>query len=467
MNRSISTHLIALQITCLFLFPLTSFAADFNPHLIITDNDLTAHESMTAAEIQEFLNIQKSGIASMSFVDADGSMRSAAEIIALAAKEERISPRYMLVVLQKEQGLISAKNPTPKQLDWAAGYGVCDACGMDDPSIQKFRGFATQVRYSAGVMRYYYDNLQFGWIKRSGQQYTIDNISVTPLSHATGFLYTYTPHINGNKNFWRLWNQWFTRVYPDGSVIKATGDSTVYLLQDGKRRQFLSKAAFVSRYSEDSILTVESSDLASYPQGTNISIPNYTIVRGSSSMLFMLIDNVKHPIASESVLKTIGYNPGEIEEVADEELSAYTSGTFITTASLYPLGAVIQEKKSKQLYYVKNGVRYVIPSMDVLKVNFPTKKIITLDLKQIAKFEFDPTKVVSFRDGTLLSMTGSRDIYVVSNGKLRLIANEGVFANLGYQKKNIIKTTEQSLLTFPLGDTITDITAGKTQVAGR
>jgi hypothetical protein len=279
-------------------------------------------------------------------------------------------------------------------------------------------------------------------------------------------LYTYTPHISGNKNFWKIWSQWFTNFYPDGSVIKVAGENTIYLIENGKRRPFMNKAAFVSRFSESAILPVEQADLAIYPLGTNISIPNYSIVRSPSGMMFMLIDAVKHPIASTAVFKTIGYNPGEVEDISDEELSTYTSGTFITTASMYPLGAVIQEKKSKQLYYVKNGVRYVIPSADVAKANFPNKKIISLDLKQIAKFEFDPTKVVSFRDGTLLSMKGSREVYVVSAGKLRLIPNDNVFNNLGYQKKNVIETNEQALTSFPLGEPVTDL-VGKTQVAAR
>ncbi|MDQ5931729.1 MAG: hypothetical protein QG607_430, partial [Patescibacteria group bacterium] len=93
-------------------------------------------------------------------------------------------------------------------------------------------------------------------------------------------------------------------------------------------------------------------------------------------------------------------------------------------------------------------------------------KIISLDLKQIAKFEFDPTKVVSFRDGTLLSMKGSREVYVVSASKLRLIPNDNVFNNLGYQKKNVIETNEQALTSFPLGEPVTDL-VGKTQVAAR
>jgi len=466
MTRKISIKIIAFNVACALLFPGFAQAIDFNPHLIISDNDLTAHQAMSVADVQNFLDTQKSGIATMQFPDADGSMRTAAEIIVSAAAEERISPRYMLVMLQKEQSLISAKNPTQKQLDWATGYGICDSCSMEEPAVQKFRGFATQVRRSAGIMRYYYDNIAQGWIKRAGQQYSIDNTAVVPESHATAFLYTYTPHITGNKNFWKIWTQWFLSVYPDGSIIKASGDATVYLIQDGKRRPFLSKAALVSRFNESAILNVETSDLASYPLGTSISVPNYTIVRTPSGTMFMLIDNVKHPIASAAVLKIIGYNPGEVEDIPDEELATYTSGTFITSASLYPLGAVIQEKASKQLYYVKNGIRYVIPSLDVAKANFPNKKIVTLDLKQIAKFEFDPTKVVSFRDGSLIQMRGAKEVYVVSNGTLRLIPSETVFNNLGYQKKNIITTTEQSITNFPLGAPVTD-TVGKTQIAGR
>lgn len=466
MKIKISNSIIAAHIFYAILFPLATRAAEFNPHLIISDNDLTAYQAMSVKDVQDFLDSQRSGIGSMKFTDVDGSDRTAAEIIVAAAAEERISPRYILVVLQKEQSLISSKNPTQKQLDWATGYGICDACSMEDPSLQKFRGFATQVRRSAGIMRYYYDNTKFEWIKRAGQQYSIDRTIVTPQSNATAFLYTYTPHISGNKNFWKIWSQWFTNFYPDGSVIKVAGENTIYLIENGKRRPFMNKAAFVSRFSESAILPVEQSDLAIYPLGTNISIPNYSIVRSPSGMMFMLIDAVKHPIASNAVFKTIGYNPGEVEDISDEELSTYTSGTFITTASMYPLGAVIQEKKSKQLYYVKNGVRYVIPSADVAKANFPNKKIISLDLKQIAKFEFDPTKVVSFRDGTLLSMKGSREIYVVSAGKLRLIPNDTVFSNLGYQKKNVIETNEQALTSFPLGEPVTDL-VGKTQVAAR
>lgn len=465
MRRTFVVFLISQILLGSFL-PFIAKAAEFNPHLIISDTDLTAYQTMTVQDVQNFLDAQGSAIAKMKFQDSDGIMKSAAEIIIAAAVEDKINPRYILVVLQKEQSLVTSKNPSQKQLDWATGYGVCDSCSMNDPSIQKFRGFATQVRRSAGIMRYYYDNISQNWIKRAGQAYTIDSQTVTPQSNATAFLYTYTPHIHGNQNFWKLWNQWFTKVYPDGSLLQAAGDEIIYLIHNGQRKPFKTKSAFISRYNPETVLKVQPADLSSYEVGSPISLPNYSLLRTPSGMLYLLIDDTKHPIASQAILKTLGYNPEEIEDVTDEDVAQYKNGTFITSASLYPLGAIVQEKKSKQLYYAKNGIRYVIPSMDVVTTNFPKKKIVTLDVKQLAKLEFDQSKVVTFRDGALLSVKGSPYVYVVSNGKLRWIPNEGVFNSLGYQKKNIIYTAEQTLITIPTGGPLAD-TASPTRAAGQ
>lgn len=464
MRRTIIFCVIA-QLFLGVLSPTLAFGAEFNPHFIISDTDLTAYDTMSVADVQSFLDANGSAIGKMRFIDEDGIEKTAAEIIVAAAIEERINPRYILVVLQKEQSLIASKNPTQKQLDWATGYGICDACSMNDPSLQKFRGFAIQVRRSAGVMRYYYDNLSQGWIKRAGQSYNISNQTIIPQSNATAFLYTYTPHVQANLNFWKIWNQWFTKVYPDGSLLQAMGDDIVYLIKNGARLPFASKAALVSRYNPETILTVQPGELSSYNLGSSIKLPNYSLVRTPSGMLFLIIDDTKHPIASQAILKKLGYNPDEIEDVTEEDIASYTPGTFITSASLYPLGAILQDKTTKQLYYAKNGIRYVIPSMEVVKVNFPNKKVTIVDAKQLAQLQFDPTKVVSFKDGTLVSVKNSPYIYVVSNGMLRWIPNEGVFKTLGYQTKNIIYTDEQTLIALPTGEPLVD-TTGQTRAAG-
>lgn len=451
-----------------WFIPTIARAADFNPHFILSDNDLTGYDTMSQAEIQSFLDVQPGALKTMRFADQDGQAKPVAQIIFEAAKEERISPRYLLVVLQKEQGLISDATPSAKQLDWATGYGVCDACSLEDPSIQKFRGFATQVRDAAGLMRWYYDNLATQtWIKRAGLAYTIDNTTVIPQSNATAFLYNYTPHLSGNKNFWKLWSAWWQRFYPDGSLLQPANDKTVYLVQGGLKRALASWSALTSRFDPNLIIKVQPQDLAGYADGPKIILPNYTLARTPNGTTYLLVDDLKHPLASAAVFKQLGYNPAEVEDVSEEDLAGYQSGTFITTASVYPLGAVVQEKKTQNYYYVRNGERQIIPHPDIIKVNFPKKKTIVLDNKTLVKYPLQ-NKPLLFKEGTLLGVKGSPFIYVISNGTRRYIPNESTFKFLGFQTKNIFPTSEQALSAVPEGAPLPDTaTPAQNQIASR
>lgn len=439
------------------VLPNPIFAArEFNPHLIITDAELTAYDTMSVGDIQKFLEVNYSGLKSLKFPDTDGTERTSAEIIFATAREAQINPRYILVTLQKEQSLISTKRPSQKQLDWATGFGICDDCSMDDPALQKYKGFAQQVRRSANIMSFYRENAAQGWIKKANISYPIDGASITPLSNATGFLYTYTPHIAGNKNFWKLWNQWFAKIFPDGTLVQATGEKQIYLIQDGRRRPFKNKAALASRYDARLVLAVQPTDLVAYEQGRSIALPNYSLVRVPSGTIFLLIDDIKHPIASQQVFRSLGFHPGEIDDVTDDDLTPYATGTFITKASLYPLGVIAQERKTKQLYYIKNGIRGIIPSKEILAINFPKKKPIIMNVQQLEKIPLT-IEPIQFKDGVLLVTKGSKDVYVMSNGLRRRFENETTFKNLGYQKKNIHVISEQTMSGIPEGDIVQEV----------
>ena len=63
---------------------------------------------------------------------ASGTNRKASYVIYDSAQKYNISPKYLLVKLQKEQSLVTEDSPTQKQLDWAAGFAVC-CCGNIQP----------------------------------------------------------------------------------------------------------------------------------------------------------------------------------------------------------------------------------------------------------------------------------------------------------------------------------------------
>ena len=120
---------ITLATALNLLFPYGVFAAEFNPNFLLSDEELQNWPSMTTVDIQAFLENHGGALSTLKIADVEGKERPVSYIIGTAAQKHRINPKYLLVKLQKEQSLITEKNPTQKQLDGATGYGITDGCG--------------------------------------------------------------------------------------------------------------------------------------------------------------------------------------------------------------------------------------------------------------------------------------------------------------------------------------------------
>ena len=123
---------------------------------------------------------------------------TAAQMIADAASAWGVSPKVILVTLQKEQSLISDSSPSQRALDWAMGCGK-----MDSGTLYQYQGFGNQIWGGARAL----SKNQGNW--HAGITLTIDGTAVSPSDAATYSLYRYTPHFHGNTLFWRLYWRYF------------------------------------------------------------------------------------------------------------------------------------------------------------------------------------------------------------------------------------------------------------------
>jgi hypothetical protein len=172
-------------------------ATQFDPTTIMSDSsfrDVTG----SAAEIQAFLNQQPGSLKSYRGRDHNGVTKSAAEMIADAAAAWNVSPKVILVTLQKEQSLLARANPSGTAMDWALGVGKTDSS-----TLYRYKGFGNQIWYGAATL----NNNAERW--KPGAQLTIDGNYLTPSNGATHSLYRYTPHIRGNTSFWMLYWRYF------------------------------------------------------------------------------------------------------------------------------------------------------------------------------------------------------------------------------------------------------------------
>lgn len=453
---SIRTFFTILAINSLLLTssPLAVWAFSFNPNFVISDSEMTDSDSMSEREIQQFLDAYGT-LGTREFTDIDDEEKPAARIIYEAAQRNGINPRMILIMLQKEQSLVDDTSPTQNQLDWAMGYGICDNCNYNTSSAQRFRGFAKQInsatlQFTEGYLLDLEERGETVMGFGPGITVTIDDESVTPANNATAALYTYTPHLHGNSNFAKLWYAWFTHEYPNGTLMQNTEDGGVWLIQDGFRRPITSRTALLTRFNERFLVPVTPSTLASYVQGTAISLPNYSLLRSPRGTVYLLVDDTLRGIASQEAFRSIGFNPDDIIDVTQEELDAYEEGEPITTDTQYPQTVLLQDQTTGGVYAVQDGKKAPIMSKEIMNIRFEGASLTPTDPELLAKYE--TTDPVLFPDGTLVGATGEPSVFVISDGERRPILDEQTFLGLGWNWNQVVWTNTKSLELHPLGE---------------
>ena len=229
MKNKINLFCFLFSVVCCLALAQNAHADDnFDPNYVISDFEVLNYDSMDLNEIQEFLEDKGSYLANykiksctkkdiLNKTECSGKMMSGAEIIYDRAITNKINPKFLIVLLQKEQSLIEDSSPKQSQLDWATGYGCPDG---GNGCLPNWKGFWKQINSASLQFIDYMENPNL-YTYKAGETYTFTNpystteketTLVTPANQATAGLYNYTPHVyNGNYNFYKIWQRYFTR----------------------------------------------------------------------------------------------------------------------------------------------------------------------------------------------------------------------------------------------------------------
>lgn len=458
-GRSIAAVLLfAAVFSALALGPLPSAAAVFNPHVILSDAELRDADAMSFADIVAFL-ARKGRLGEAFDVDPnDGLLKGAAQLIDDAAKRHRVNPKVLMTILQKESSVVESSAPTARQLEWAMGYALCDGCFRTAPLPLKFRGFAKQVDGAAGWIDWYFANPAETGLRVPGVTYVIDHYKVTPMNLATAAMYNYTPHLHGNRLFWTIWNRWFGdgsvgMNFPDGTLIRNSGTGAVALMQGGRVRAITNASVLATRFGSAQSVELSSYEFDALRQaapGKPVRFPDLSLVRTEDRTVYLLIGARKRRIASADVFAKIGFNPEEVEDVRAEDVAEYADAEPITIGSSFPLGELLQDRKTGGIYYAEAGVKRPLWDRALLTVNFSGRPIVPTAATELAKLTTG--EPVRFVDGVLLKTPESPAVYVISGGKKRAIPNEDTFMLFGYTWADIVTTSRKALDLHPTGD---------------
>lgn len=212
--------------------------------------------------------------------------KSAAQIIYEVSLSCGVNPKVMLVLLQKEQTLVTDDWPWPIQYRSATGFGCPDTAPCD----AEYYGFFNQVYHGARQFKRYalYPN-SYNYIA-GRNNYILYNpnsscggSTVYIQNQATAGLYVYTPYqpnqaaLNnlygtgdscsayGNRNFWRMYNDWFGSTFAAPYYSSFIGQGTYPTLEPGSQA-----SSYILFKNHGTLAWYDDTSISQAPAGTNV-----------------------------------------------------------------------------------------------------------------------------------------------------------------------------------------------------
>jgi LysM repeat protein len=423
-------------------------ASRFDPGLIISDSVFYDFGTMKVADIQRFLESKvptckaKAGAPTClrNYVDdeldkpgEDGKClpmvakpaQTAAQIIYDISHACSINPKVLLVVLQKEQGLIQSVNPTPYMYKAAMGFG----CPDSDPAIcgKVHSGLFNQLYKAAGQLQWYGDargSFTYMKVGRTSNVRYSPNAScgtkpVLIKSIATTALYYYTPYTPndaamknlygsgdscsayGNRNFWRFYTDWFGSTIGGGFLLKSASSGT-YLIVDNNK-YLVSDADLLAAISPLGPVGVISQDyLNTFTDAGALS----RVVKAVTGQYYFVEGGKKYTFSSCDLAAQFGLDCTTAVQLTASQLAAFANGGSMTT---YVPG------EGSSTYQIKDGIKHEI--LDQASVQAAGLALPALNNVTIKAFKDLPWGNPIAKNNSLITNRTSGAKALISNGK--------------------------------------------------
>jgi hypothetical protein len=428
-------------------------ASNFDPGDLIDDRMFFDGGAMSASDVQAFLVSQvpscRSGYtclrdysqatASKPQVDYNCSAyqgaasESAATIIAKVGQACGISQKALLVLLEKEQSLVTDTWPTAGQYRSATGYGCPDTAACDST----YYGFFNQVYMAALQFKRYAAN-PTSWNHIAGMYNSIRYSPTTSCgssqvfiqNQATAGLYNYTPYqpnaaalanlygtgdscsSYGNRNFWRIYSDWFGSPTVLPSVARTVSDPRVYVVSGSVKYLVPTERLLAAFGVLGGVQFVSQSYLDGFASGGNAS----RILRGPDGTIYFTDANYKLKLNTCQLVADYGgaCAVGGYMQLSAGQIAAFTSGPAMTNVLGTTAGA---------RYYVSGGVkREIADAASQASAGIPTAmNVLTeaaLDGLSLGAPVVNDGSVVGVRDGSGSALVSAGASYPVDDATL-------------------------------------------------
>jgi hypothetical protein len=437
--------------------------------------------------------------------------RSAAEIIYEVGRTCGVNQAVLIVLLQKEQTLITDDWPWSIQYRSATGYGCPDTAPCD----AEYYGFFNQVynaarqykKYARDESTYRYRAFRTNYIQFNPST-SCGGSDVFIQNQATAGLYNYTPYqpnasslanlygegdgcgAYGNRNFWRLYNDWFGTTLSGEHmwrVVRTESDGRLFL-QVGNTKRWIPTGDLYNDWGLNQYPTNIISDTTFNAIPT---IPELTRL-GTDGQYNYVVDNGKRHYLPPQYNALWGYQ---------NTIAAPVSSLLRRIPEIEPMARFIQDSSSNY-WLIDGGVRHAIAAGDLAAWGVASPHIVTVQNPYLTyipistqvkrnisfsgtSFAVDQGNLVRMPDSAVASAwqadsyvsinafagtfmpvrtdgnflvraSNSSDWYMLSGGNKYYISSVNIARNWGMGAENLVTVSPDFLDQFPLAHVLTN-----------
>ncbi|MFZ2969698.1 MAG: N-acetylmuramoyl-L-alanine amidase [Minisyncoccia bacterium] len=251
-----------------------------------------------------------------------------------------------------------------------------------------------------------------------------------------------------NDNYTEFYLEDPDMLYPDGSLVKSSSDSSVYLVENGKKRKITSENLFkILGYSAKNVLIIEKNELANFGSGKNLVYPDNTLVRSEESpSIYLIKDGGKKEFTSAVLFERSGYRWRDVISIQKDEMSGYPQNGRV----LYSDGSLIKSSDNPNIYLLEAGKkRQVTSSLLFTKLKLKWTDVISIAPDEMK--DYPAGESLSYPEGTLIRREGFPTVYKIENGKKKEFISMVLFEKTKNRWSDIATLDKEEFAKYPDG----------------
>ncbi len=203
----------------------------------------------------------------------------------------------------------------------------------------------------------------------------------------------------------------------DGTLIKLPDSPKVYVIIDGKKKWISTPEVFEQLgYKWTEIKVISGDQLSSFSD-----FEDNLIRQTGDYKVYLVVNGIKRHIPNPEVFLDYGFQWGDVKDVDGSVLGKY------------PNAYLIRETGKEEVFYVKEGVRKHIPTVEI----FDSYGDKWEDVQIVSAKE-----MMSYTLSRLIRMGNSPDVYLIENGVKKRIPDPDTFMRHGFDWAHIIAVNQ-------------------------